>query len=488
MQERKAAAWAPWLKRGLQAVLIFALLLALMGWVVSESWSTQLYENDAVAHAFMTGIPSDGEVIEQGFTPECDRLDTVTLDIAPVGTLAGSLEVAVLRDGQVIASETCALASLADASASTLSLAFGEDGLAVGGARLTLRLTLHAEADGGLPAFWVGTMIDTGRFAVDAGNLDQLRVGGESVRGRLCMRVSGHSASAIMAWYWPVCAALTALAAGLVLLCAWQSAHGRTNFLLVTVELLNRYRFLIRQLVARDFNTKYRQSLLGVVWSFLNPLLTMVVQYIVFSTIFKSSIPNFTVYLLTGIVLFNFFSEATSLGLDSIVASGSLITKVYMPKYIYPLSRTLSSLINLVISLVPLLVVMLITGVPITKSLLLLPLVVAFTFVFSLGMAMILATLNVFFRDTRFLWSVVVLMWNYLTPIFYPETIIPAALQTLYHMNPLYQFIYFLRCITINGISPGPMTYVYCLLCSVVPLFIGLWVFKKNQDRFVFYL
>ena len=214
----------------------------------------------------------------------------------------------------------------------------------------------------------------------------------------------------------------------------------------------------------------------------------MSIQYVVFSTIFKNTIPNFPVYLMTGIVLFNYFSEATSLGLDSIVTSSALITKVYMPKYIYPLSRVTSSLVNLVISFVPLLLMMVVTGVPLTKSLLLTPLVVLYLFLFALGMAMILATMNVFFRDTRFLWGVVVLMWTYLTPIFYPETIIPAQLITLYHMNPMYQFIYFMRCITLGGVSPTPVTYLYCSLCSVVPLLVGLWVFKKNQDRFVFYL
>lgn len=103
---------------------------------------------------------------------------------------------------------------------------------------------------------------------------------------------------------------------------------------------------------------------------------------------------------------------------------------------------------------------MVVTGVPLTKSLLLTPLVVLYLFLFALGMAMILATMNVFFRDTRFLWGVVVLMWTYLTPIFYPETIIPAQLITLYHMNPMYQFIYFMRCITLGGVSPTPVTYL----------------------------
>ena len=130
---------------------------------------------------------------------------------------------------------------------------------------------------------------------------------------------------------------------------------GRTCLGLKLVHAFSRYRFLIQQLVSRDFKTKYKRSVLGIVWSFLNPLLTMLVQYVVFSTIFKSDIPNFPVYLLTGIVLFNFFSEACSMGITSILGNASLITKVYVPKYIYPVTRVLSSGINMLFSLVPLL-------------------------------------------------------------------------------------------------------------------------------------
>ena len=489
MQKKRSVFSPEVLKVGGIAVLVLALVLAIMGWVVGDDWSSQSFATESVSQGFMAGTPMDGDVIEQGLSLDCEYVDGITLSIAPMGTeVGGTLTADVLQGDQTLASKEYNLSELYQ-SDNSLLLEFPDDTLPVGRKDVTLRLTLHTDGETNLlPAFWVGNKVDTGRIALDASNLDRLTVNGEALQGQLCMTVVGHSRSNVMAWYWPICGALVLMGAALVLICAWKRANGKQNFLLLVVELLDRYRFLIRQLVSRDFNTKYRQSVLGVLWSFLNPLLTMGVQYIVFSTIFRSSIANFPVYLMTGIVLFNYFSEATSLGLDSIVVNASLITKVYMPKYIYPLSRTLSSLINLLISLVPLLLMMLVTGVPLTKALLLTPLVILFVFTFSLGMSMLLATMNVFFRDTRFLWSVVVLIWTYLTPIFYPESIIPAQLIGLYHMNPMYQFIYFMRCITLGGIAPNPITYLYCTLGCVIPLLIGVWVFRKNQDRFVFYL
>jgi len=249
-----------------------------------------------------------------------------------------------------------------------------------------------------------------------------------------------------------------------------------------------RYGFLLEQLVRRNFNTKYRQSVLGVLWSFLNPLLTMAVQYIVFSTLFRSDISHFPVYLLCGIILFSFFNECVTLGMDSIVLNGPLITKVAMPKMIYPLSRSLSSLINLVISFVPLALVMLLSGTPLTPALLLIPAAVLLTFLFALGMSLILCTMNVFFRDTRFLWSVVSLLWTYATPIFYPITIIPEPWQPLFRLNPMFQLIDLLRTLIIGGAWPGLGQWAMCTLCAVVPLLIGWLVFRRNEDKFVFHL
>ena len=249
-----------------------------------------------------------------------------------------------------------------------------------------------------------------------------------------------------------------------------------------------RYSFLLEQLVKRNFNTKYRQSVLGVLWSFLNPLMTMAVQYLVFSQLFRSDITHFPVYLLTGIILFSFFNECVTLGMDSIVLNGPLITKVAMPKLIYPLSRSISSFISLVISLVPLLGAMLLSGTPLTPALLLIPAAIVLLFLFSLGMSLILCTLNVFFRDTRFLWSVVSLLWTYATPIFYPISIIPAAWQPIFRLNPMFQFIDFLRTVILRGAWPSWGQWGACLLCAALPLALGLLVFRRNEHKFVFHL
>ena len=249
-----------------------------------------------------------------------------------------------------------------------------------------------------------------------------------------------------------------------------------------------RYGFLLEQLVKRNFNTKYRQSVLGVFWSFLNPLLTMAVQYIVFSQLFRSDIDHFPVYLISGIILFGFFNECVSLGMDSIVMNGPLITKVAMPKIIFPLSRGLSSLINLVISLAPLLGVMLLSGAPFSPALLAAPAVVVLTFLFALGVTLILCTLNVFFRDTRFLWSVISLLWTYATPIFYPITIIPQGWRGLFMCNPMYQLITCLRTIVIDGAFPSLGQWGAGLLCALIPLGLGLLIFRRYEDRFVFHL
>ena len=259
----------------------------------------------------------------------------------------------------------------------------------------------------------------------------------------------------------------------------------RNNIVTRLIDAFRRYNFLLRQLISRDFKGKYKRSVLGVLWSFLNPLLTMTVQYIVFSTLFRGDIQNYPLYLLSGIVCFNFFNEATSMALVSIAGNASLITKVYVPKYIYPLSRILSSTINLLMSLIPLLMVMLLTQTPVRPAVVLLPFGLVCLVGFCLGVGLVLSTMMVFFRDTQFLWGVINLLWMYATPVFYPESIIPAEFMIIYKCNPLYHIIRFIRIVLIQGISPEPKAYALCLLASFVPLLVGVLVFMKNQDKFV---
>ena len=257
---------------------------------------------------------------------------------------------------------------------------------------------------------------------------------------------------------------------------------------MTSVKLFGKYRFLIRQLVSRDFKIKYKRSVLGALWSFVNPLLMMSVQYFVFSTIFKADIHNYPVYLLAGIVLFNFFSESTNISLYAVTGNAGLITKVYVPKYIYPVSKVVSTGINLLVSLLPLLVMCLATGVKITKAWLLIPFDLLLLLIFCIGIGFILSAVMVFFRDMQFIWSVFCMVVTYATPIFYPESILPDTFKGTLAFNPMYHFIQFFRKIILEGISPQPRDYLVCTLIAAASFLTGFIVFRKTQDKFIFYI
>jgi ABC-2 type transport system permease protein len=268
----------------------------------------------------------------------------------------------------------------------------------------------------------------------------------------------------------------------------WRVKRGKHSYVANALTAVQKYRFLIRQLVSRDFKTKYKRSVLGVFWSFLNPLLTMLVQYFVFSNIFKSDIPNFAAYLIIGTVMFNFFSEACGMALTSVLGNAGLITKVYMPKYIYPLTRVMSSMVNLCISLIPLVIVCLVTGVHFKKSAVLTLFFLLCLAIFCLGLGLLLSVSMVFFRDTQFLWNVLNMIWMYATPIFYPESILPENFRFILQINPLYHFLHGARMCILDGISPEPFVYFQCMMIALVMLLVGALVFRKTQDKFVLYL
>lgn len=192
--------------------------------------------------------------------------------------------------------------------------------------------------------------------------------------------------------------------------------------------------------------------------------------------------------MLTGIVFFSFFNEAVTMGMTSITGNAALIKKVYMPKYIYPVSRIFSSLVNFAFALMPLFLVMLVTGTPFRPAAFLLVFDILCLLAFVIGMTLLLTTAMTFFQDTQFLWSVVSMMWQYLTPIFYPETIIPANFLPLYRLNPMYQFVSFARVCIAEEISPAPSAYFCCLFFGLAVLLLGIVVFKKHQNKFVLYL
>lgn len=315
-----------------------------------------------------------------------------------------------------------------------------------------------------------------------------LYINSEEVNAELQMSIYGDNINSCGRYYWWCVVVLLIFI--IVFYGVQQKKEKSSNkgWLHNLCYTLDTYKFMMKQLISRDFKTKYKRSVLGMFWSFLNPLLTMLVQYIVFSTIFRSDIENYPVYLLSASILFSFFTEAVGGGLISIVGNASLIKKVYAPKYIYPITKVLSTSINLLISLLPLFVVVLFTGEHINKAYLLIPYVLICLIAFAIGMSLILSSLMVFFRDVQFLWSIVSLLWMYATPMFYPESIIPERFRFVLDFNPMYHYITFFRTILLDGFSPSMNEYVCCAFFSMLFCVIGAVIFNHTQKRFVLHL
>lgn len=253
-------------------------------------------------------------------------------------------------------------------------------------------------------------------------------------------------------------------------------------------EKLGRYRTLLYRLVQRDLKVKYRRSFLGYLWSLLNPLLMMAVMSVVFSHMFRFDIPNYPLYLITGQIMFTFFSESTNMAMGSIIGNESLIKKVYVPKYIFPVSRVLSCFVTLLFSLAAVVIVMLVTRVRFTPMVLLFPLPLLYVLLFSMGVGLILSVLAVYFRDITHLYGVAVTALMYLTPIFYPISSISGRIRPIIEINPLYLFIDCFREIILYGTFPTLTHTLLSIAWCLAMLIIGTLVFRRRQSNFILYI
>ncbi len=251
---------------------------------------------------------------------------------------------------------------------------------------------------------------------------------------------------------------------------------------------MTKYLNLLRTLVGRDIKLKYKNSYLGMLWTLLNPILMMIILTIVFSTIFEKNIPNFPVYLLSGRILFEFYSMATKTAMKAVIGGASLIKKVYVPKYIFPISKVLSAFVNLLFSMIALVLVMIVTKVPFSFTQLLFPIPLIYLLVFSMGVGLILSSYTVFFRDIEHLYGVLLTAWTYATPIFYPAEIIPEEFQAILTYNPLHHIIKMFRDIMIYNTVPDLMSNLICMTFSGVTFLLGLYLFYKKQDKFILYI
>ena len=246
-----------------------------------------------------------------------------------------------------------------------------------------------------------------------------------------------------------------------------------------------KFKPLLTELVSRDIKIKYRRSVLGVLWTVLNPLLMMVVMALVFSNLFKFDIENYPVYILSGQVIYNFFSESTTNAMSAILNNAPLLKKVYIPKYLFVFSRVLSSIINLLAYHCALLMVMVATGVELHWTSILFFIPVFFLVLFSLGCGLILATASVKFRDIMHFYGVFVTALMYLTPVIYALSLLPNWLYTIVRINPITNYLMMYRDLMLNGTMLDPIALLIGAAEGIGMLALGLYYFAKKQDSFI---
>lgn len=249
-----------------------------------------------------------------------------------------------------------------------------------------------------------------------------------------------------------------------------------------------RYRFLLEELVKKGIKLKYRRSYLGIVWSLIEPILTTIVLVIVFGTLFGNTKPTFPLYIICGRLIYSFFSAGTKAASIAIRKNSSMIKKVYVPKYLYPLSDVIFNYLIFLISLLVLIFVAIYTKT--APTLLIWQCIPALILVLllTIGVGMFLATLNVFFRDMEYLWNVCLMLIMYMSAIFYyPERILESGFAWVLKYNPLYCIIDIFRGGVIGYMS-DPWNFGYAFCFSVISIILGTWVFKKKQDDFILQL
>ncbi|MGN1084777.1 MAG: ABC transporter permease [Lachnospiraceae bacterium] len=253
-------------------------------------------------------------------------------------------------------------------------------------------------------------------------------------------------------------------------------------------KTFGKYRNLLGELVKKDIKLKYRNSYLGVVWTMLEPLLTMIVLTLVFSELLGKGTKDFPVYILTGRLLYSFFSNGTKAALKSVRANAGMIKKVYVPKYMYPFASVLSGYVIFLISLLVLAVVAVARGVYPTPQLVWIVVPLLQILLITIGIGMILATLAVFFRDIEYLWGVALMLIMYASAIFYRiEAVMSERNAWIFKLNPLYAVIVNFR----NAVFGQAMDFQamwYATAFGAVSVLFGILVFYKEQDKFILYL
>lgn len=251
------------------------------------------------------------------------------------------------------------------------------------------------------------------------------------------------------------------------------------------IQDLKRYQHLLGQLVRRDILTRYKRSVLGVAWTMLNPLGTMLILTFVFSNLFAGE-QFYSVYVLTGIITWNFFSQGTNAAMSGLMWGGSLMKQIYVPRTIFGVSAIGTALVNYLLSLIPLLFVILIVGAPLYWTWLFLPFAIVILVSFTLGFGLIISTLAIYFPDVAEMYQILIFAWFYLTPIVYPESILPANMRWVFTINPMYYIVKLIRIPIREGVIPPLSDILPAALWGLGTLVLGWLFFTSKSDEYAY--
>lgn len=252
------------------------------------------------------------------------------------------------------------------------------------------------------------------------------------------------------------------------------------------LQQLFRYRDLLLELISRDVKVRYKRSVLGVGWTMLHPLLTVIILSIIFANLFRFSVENYPLYLLSGLLVWNLFTATTTHSMTQIIWGGGLLNRIYMPKAVFAVSSVGTGLVNIALAIIPLLLIMIATGVPLSLSLLSLPVAVMLTAVFALGISLFLSALAIYFADVLNMFEVILLIWMYATPIFYPVEIVPEQFRWIIALNPMYYYVELFRAPILTGSIASAQNYAIGTLVASITLVFGWWYFTRQADEFAY--
>jgi ABC-type polysaccharide/polyol phosphate export permease len=266
---------------------------------------------------------------------------------------------------------------------------------------------------------------------------------------------------------------------------SYDSDARRSPMLRELLDLV-RYRDVVRLFIANLNKTRYKRSVLGIGWTLLNPLLNMAVLTVAFSRVFRFSVEHYPVYVLCGLICWNLFSQTTVHAMNSLVWGGSILRRVYLPRSIFAVSAVGNGLVNLGLALIPLVIIMAVLGHPFHATWWFLPIATLLLAMFSLGMALLVSTVAIFFVDVAEMYGIVIQAWFFLTPIVYPKEILGPRLAWCMNLNPMYNLLELFRTPIVTGAIPGVHTILAGVTSAVVPLLLGWWVFARKADEFAY--